>query len=197
MGGAFNPPHEGHLALARAAHSQLGLDRVILLVTAQAPHKAIESDPGPEARLELAQAATGSEPWLEASRIELDRPGPSYTYLSLEQIAEAHPGAEIWLVLGMDAAASLPDWERPDRVLALAGIAVAGRPDADLSFEGLRERLAAIPGLESEPRLVELQMRPIAASSTAAREAMVNGADPGDVVPGVVAKVIDDRDLYG
>lgn len=197
MGGAFNPPHEGHLALAEAAHSQLGLDRVILLVTSQAPHKEIEADPGAEARLELAQALTGSESWLEASRIELDRPGPSYTYLSLEQMAEAHPGAEIWLVLGMDAAATLPDWERPDRVLELAGVAVAARPDSDLSLEDLRGRLAAIPGLASEPRLVELQMQPTGASSTAAREAIGNGADPGDMVPAAVAKVIEDRDLYG
>ena len=196
MGGAFNPPHEGHLALARTAHSQLGLDRVILLVTSQAPHKAIEADPGPEARLELARAASASEPWLEASRIELDRPGPSYTYLSLEQVAEAHPGAEIWLVLGMDAAASLPEWERPDTVLAVAGLAVAGRPGADLSFEDLRDRLAAIPGLTTEPRLFELQMRPTDASSTAAREAMGDGAGPGDMVPAAVAKVIDDWDLY-
>ena len=84
LGGAFNPPHVGHLLLAQEARRQLGLERVLLMVTGQAPHKRIEPEPGPRVRLELTEAAAAGEPGVEASALELEREGPSYTYLTLE-----------------------------------------------------------------------------------------------------------------
>ncbi len=94
LGGAFNPPHLGHLLLAQEARWRLGLERVLLMVTGQAPHKEIEDDPGGEVRLEMARArGRGRTTGVEASGLEVEREGPSYTHLTLERLRRGGPGA--------------------------------------------------------------------------------------------------------
>ena len=77
LGGAFNPPHVGHLVLAQEALVQFELDSVTLMPVGQAPHREIASDPGPEVRFELCEAAVAGDERLGASRLEIDREGPS------------------------------------------------------------------------------------------------------------------------
>ena len=120
LGGAFNPPHLGHLVCAQEAQVQLELDRVVLVPVGQAPHRTIADDPGAEARLEMAELAVEGDPSLSVSRIELDRPGPSYTADTLAALRERAPDDELTLILGGDQAAALPSWHEPERVLELA-----------------------------------------------------------------------------
>ncbi|HWJ43070.1 MAG TPA: adenylyltransferase/cytidyltransferase family protein, partial [Solirubrobacterales bacterium] len=88
LGSAFNPPHLGHLALAQEALWQLGLDEVILVPTGEAPHKRIAEEPGREARMEMARLAAAEDPRFSVSALEVEREGPSYTYETLEALAE-------------------------------------------------------------------------------------------------------------
>ena len=84
LGGAFNPPHIGHLVLAQEATSQLGLSDVLLVPAGEAPHKRIEPEPGREVRLAMARLAAATDPTLEASDVETSREGPSFTFRTLE-----------------------------------------------------------------------------------------------------------------
>ncbi len=88
LGSAFNPPHLGHLALAQEALWQLGLDEVILVPTGEAPHKRIADDPGREQRLAMTRLAAADDPRFSVSTLEVEREGPSYTYETLELLAE-------------------------------------------------------------------------------------------------------------
>ncbi|MFL5865944.1 MAG: nicotinate-nicotinamide nucleotide adenylyltransferase, partial [Thermoleophilaceae bacterium] len=108
LGGAFNPPHIGHLICAQEATTQLELDTVEFVPTARPPHREIEQDPGPEVRLEMCELAVADDDRFNASRIELDREGPSYTSDTLRSLHDAHPDDELFLVLGADQAERLP-----------------------------------------------------------------------------------------
>ncbi|MDX6573485.1 MAG: nicotinate-nucleotide adenylyltransferase, partial [Gaiellales bacterium] len=111
---------------------QLGLDRVLLVPTGKAPHKVIEDNPGAEVRLQMTELAAEGEEGIEVSDIEVRREGLSYTYLTLEGLHEEEPDRELTFLMGADMAASLPSWERPERVLELARLGIAARPGVDI-----------------------------------------------------------------
>jgi nicotinate-nucleotide adenylyltransferase len=127
LGGTFDPPHLGHLIVAAEARAQLGLDRVLLVPAGLPPHKPDGPTFPAELRLRLLAAAVADEPGLAVSRIEIDRPGPSYTADTLEAIAAEEPGAELWFILGADQLVMLPTWRDPERILAAARLAIAPR----------------------------------------------------------------------
>lgn len=130
LGGAFNPPHLGHLKLAKLALAHLGLDELRILPAARSPLKP-EGGPSPEARLTLTRAAFGGlDPRVTVDRSELDRGGTSYTVDTLEALSGAEPGSAFILVLGTDQLPILPKWHRVDRILQLASLAMAPRPGA-------------------------------------------------------------------
>src|SRR6266487_4603108 len=122
LGGAFNPPHVGHLVLAQEAAAQLGLDEVLLVPAGEAPHKRIEPEPGKLVRLEMTRLAAADNELLSASDLEVAREGPSYTFRTLELLAEQRPDDEPWFLMGADVAASIESWREPERVLELAGL---------------------------------------------------------------------------
>ena len=128
LGGTFDPPHIGHLVMGVQVRDALDLD-VVLFVVANEPWQKVGSRPiSPAAdRLALVEAAVDHLDGLEASDIELRHGGPSYTADTLATLHDREPDAELWVVLGADAAAGLPTWERGDEVAALARIAVAAR----------------------------------------------------------------------
>ena len=130
LGGAFNPPHIGHLVCAQEALVQLELDRVVFMPVGVAPHREIEQDPGAEARLEMAELAVADDERFEVSRMEVDKEAPSYTSETLAALREESPDDELFLILGGDQAAAL-------RQLARAG-AGAGAGDGG----GVRARPA-------------------------------------------------------
>lgn len=193
LGGAFNPPHLGHVALAEAARDQLGLDRVLLVTTGRAPHKEIEPEPGPEIRLDLTRRAVEGADGLEASGVEVEREGPSYMCETLEILASDLAGSPLWLVCGTDIASTLPNWERPTRVIELAGLAVAPRPGTDV--QAVAEAVETLGG-DPDARLTVLDFSPRDISSTEVRRRCAAGESIDDLVPPGVSEEIAARGLY-
>jgi nicotinate-nucleotide adenylyltransferase len=189
FGGAFNPPHLGHLACAQEAHTQLDLDVVVWVPVGQAPHREIPQDPGREVRFQMCDYATAADERFGLTRIEIDCEGPSYTADTLRKLRERSPEDELVLLLGGDQAAALATWHRPDEVMRLATIAVAERGAVD------RRRVEEAIGGETE--LTFFDMPRIDVSSTMVRERAASGQPIRYLVPDKVASFIGAQSLYG
>jgi nicotinate-nucleotide adenylyltransferase len=192
LGGTFNPPHLGHLLIAQEAFDQLDLDRVLLIPTAQPPHKEVPHDPGAAARLAMVEAAIAGDDRFAASPIEIERGGPSYTVDTLRALHATYPGSELTFVVGGDMASSLPTWHEPAEVVAQARLAVAER-------EGTRrtdilERLATIPGAVEQVDFFDLPR--IDFSSSLVRRRVAAGRPITYLVPDRVAAYIAQHGLY-
>ncbi|MBA2239897.1 MAG: nicotinate (nicotinamide) nucleotide adenylyltransferase [Solirubrobacterales bacterium] len=191
LGGAFNPPHIGHLVLAAEAASELGLDRVLLVPYGEAPHRGIEPEPGAELRLEMVRLAVEGDEMLEASDVEVCRDGPSFTFRTLELLHDELPGDELTFILGADAAAGLESWREPRRVIELARLAVASRPGTVLDeAEAVLERLDALG------RTDVIRMPEIGVSSTRIRRRVARGRPIRYLVPDPVGELIAARRIY-
>jgi nicotinate-nucleotide adenylyltransferase len=181
----------GHLLLAQEARFQLDLSEVRLMVTGQAAHKEIADDPGAEVRLEMARRAAAGEERVEASDLEVEADGPSYTYLTLERMAETEPNREIVFLIGADTAAELGSWKRPERVLELARLGVVPRPGT--AMDQVRSTLAGF-GAADRAELIEMPLCGV--SSTSIRERAAAGKPLRHLVPDSVIELIDQRALY-
>jgi nicotinate-nucleotide adenylyltransferase len=191
LGSAFNPPHLGHLALAQEAAWQLGLAEVVLVPTGQAPHKRIADDPGRKARMEMTRLAAEDDECLSVSTLEVEREGPSYTYETLEALAQERGDRELVFVMGADAAVGLESWRAPERVVELASLAVARRAgvsDADLA--------AAMRSVGCEGRATMLEMPQFGVSSSVVRERAKQGRPLRYLVPDSVAAFIEEKGIY-
>ena len=177
--------------LAQEAAFQLGLDRVLLVPSGIAPHKRIEPEPGAEVRLEMTRLAAEGNDLLEVVDLEVRGDGPSYTFRTLEELSAQRPGEEITFLMGADVAAHLESWKRPERVLELARLGIAGRPGTVLD-----EAEAAVERLGAADRAETVRMPEIAVSSTQIRRRVVSGGPVRYLVPDGVAELIADRGLY-
>jgi nicotinate-nucleotide adenylyltransferase len=187
LGGTFDPPHNGHVALARAAPHEVGLERLVVMVAGRPPHKEVWTDA--ETRFRLAQAAFERIPKVELGRDELERPGPAYTVDTVREL-DARFG-DILLVLGGDMFASFPTWREPDRILEHARLAVAARPGTS------REQYdAVLRALERPDRVTFFELAPVEASSTEVRRRVAAGEPIHDLVPRAVASLIEELGLY-
>jgi len=156
------------------------------------PHKPVEDDPGPEQRLALCQVAVQSDERFEVSDLEIRRDGPSYTVDTLEELNSRAPDTELFLIVGGDIAAGLPEWREPERVLSLATLAVAQREGTDRA--SIDEALAQVDG---GGRVRFFQMPMISISSSAIRERARTGESIRYLVPDAVAAYVDEHGLYG
>jgi nicotinate-nucleotide adenylyltransferase len=191
LGGAFNPPHIGHLVCAQEALLQLELDSVLFVPFGQAPHRELENDPGAEMRLEMVELAIEDDDRFAGSRVELDRDGPSYTSDTLRQLHAAEPDDEHVLILGGDQAAALPEWREPEQVLELAQVAVVERTNWSRNAVGIR-----VGRLRGAERIRYLDMPIIQVSSSSVRRRIAAGLPIRYLVPDRVASFIDAKDLY-
>jgi nicotinate-nucleotide adenylyltransferase len=192
LGGAFNPPHIGHLVCAQEALLQLRLDKVLFVPVGEAPHRAIEDDPGAEARLELVERAIADDERFTSSRVELDRDGPSYTSDTLRELRSRGPEDELFLILGGDQAAALAKWHQPEEVLSLASVAVVERVSWTRNAIGIK-----IARLKGSERVRYLDMPLIQVSSSAVRRRVAGGLPIRYLVPDRVARYIETNQLYG
>jgi nicotinate-nucleotide adenylyltransferase len=191
LGGTFNPPHLGHLVCAQEAYVQLALDVVTLIPVHKPPHKTLDDDPGPEHRLELCRLAAAGDERLAVSDVESSRPGPSYTVDTLEQLHANGPDNELFLILGGDVAAGLPDWREHERVLELATPAVANRRGTPRA-----RATEALDQLRGGERARFFSMPWIGVSSTLIRRRVRAGEPVRYLVPDPVAEYIDAKGMY-
>jgi nicotinate-nucleotide adenylyltransferase len=209
LGGTFNPPHLGHVALAEHARAQLGLERVLLMPAYSAPHKRERPDPGPLHRLRMCRVAVEGVPGVAASAMEVERGGPSYTVDTLRAIHADHPDAQLTFIVGADTARTLPAWREPEQVLALARLAVAEREGVSrkdvlralgVLAHGARSARAAGAGGEAGrdgAGITFLEMGTVAVSSSLARERVARGEPVDELVGPSVASYIARHGLYG
>jgi nicotinate-nucleotide adenylyltransferase len=190
LGGTFNPPHLGHLALARHARDELGLGRVLLMPVRTPPHKVAPTDPGADHRLRMCALLVGGEPGLEACDLELRREGPSYTVETLRSLRDHEPEARLTFVAGADAARTLPVWREPEELLSLAELAVAARGGAERE-----EVLDALAPLGARVRFLDMPLLEI--SSSEVRERAARGEPVQTLVGERVAGYIAEQRLYG
>ena len=180
LGGVFDPPHLGHVALARAAIRELALEELLVLVVADPGHKSTTTPA--EVRLELARLAFADIP--EAT-VELDRHART-----VDALEERRPTDAVF-ILGADELADFESWKSPERVLELVRLAVAMRPGiARDEPQAVRERLAA------GERIVEFTLEPIPIASSEIRERVARGEPIDDLVPAKVADAIARLGLY-
>jgi nicotinate-nucleotide adenylyltransferase len=191
-GGVFNPPHHGHLVAAQEAHALLGLDVVVWIPVGAAPHRVVEDDPGPEARLEMVELATSADERFRVSRVEIDREGPSYTVDTLRELHEREPDDELFLILGGDQALALPTWREPEEVLSLATLGVFERGSSNRNAIAIK--LGRLRGAE---RVRFLEMPRIDISATLVRRRAAAGKPIRYLVPDKVASFIGAQSLYG
>src|SRR3972149_10025032 len=128
LGGTFDPPHNGHLLIARAAKAQLSLDRVLCAPGGIQPLKQARRISPPSIRADMVARAIEGEPGLELSRIDLDRPGPHYTVALLRIASGLYPDAPLWFIMGDDSLGDLLRWRDPQGVIDLARLAMMRRP---------------------------------------------------------------------
>jgi nicotinate-nucleotide adenylyltransferase len=193
LGGAFNPPHLGHLVLAQEAVWQLGLERVVWMPYGEPSHRELEDDPGPEARFTMCEYAVGADARFAVSRLEIDRGGPVYTVDTLREVAARAPDDEVFLLLGGDQAAALGTWRSPEEVLSLARLAVAERDE--FRREEILERVQ--PLCSGADRVCFLDMPRIEISSSLVRARARAGQPIRYLVPDKVANYVGAQSLYG
>jgi len=186
FGGTFDPPHVGHLVTAVNVRHDLGLDRVLLVVAGRPWQKLGTRELSSAAdRFAMVAAAVGSVEGLEASAIEIDRPGMSFTADTLATLRDQDPSRELFLILGSDAAAGLPTWDRADEVRSLATLVVVDRP-------GTRSG-APQPGWSWE----RVEVPRLEVSSTELRARVAEGRPLDYLLTPAVIAAIEARGLYG
>lgn len=184
FGGTFDPPHVGHLVTAVNVRHALSLDRVILMVANQPWQKEGQRRITPVAdRLAMVEAAVAGVPGLEAGRWEIDHGGPSYTADTLAALRELEPDAELFTIVGDDAAAGLDTWERFEEVLRLSRIVVVDRPGAPVRLD---------PTID----WTRVEVPHLDVSSTDLRARFADGRPLDYLVPAAVLDVIRARGLY-
>jgi nicotinate-nucleotide adenylyltransferase len=189
IGGTFDPPHIGHLTLAKSAIETLGLDEVLFLPANRNPFKNETGASQPKHRLAMVQKLIENEPNMAVSDMELTRGGTSYTVDTLGELQMVRP-AEYWFVLGVDAAKALNDWKSPQRLLKLCRLAVAVRPPD--SEEGVMTKIPE----QFRDKVDLVKMQPLDVSSTDLRERIARGINVTPWMAPAVIKYIQENKLY-
>lgn len=195
LGGTFDPIHNGHLAIAEACVRRFDLDRVDLVTAGTPPHKRTGVHTAAEDRHRMVELAVQQTSRLRASAVELHRAGPSYTVLTLREIAAAEPGAALFFLVGGDTIPELGAWYRLEEILQLATLVTVTRP-------GYPERYtpADVPGLPAAALNTlnshRLAIPPRPESSTLIRTLAAAGRPVRHLVPPAVARYIETRGLY-
>jgi nicotinate-nucleotide adenylyltransferase len=193
FGGAFDPPHNGHVALVQAALAQLDLAELRIFPTGQAWHKD-RSLSAAEHRLAMSRLAFAEWPRTQVDAREVLRPGPTYTLDTLRELERERPDAQLVLIMGADQAAALPRWHGWEAILSIARIAVASRAQS-AGADGWFYR-SLWPFAPAGAQIEKLELPPIDLSATAIRERAARGESIEALVPLAVARYIEQHHLY-
>ncbi len=195
LGGSFDPPHAGHLMIAREARERVGLDKVLFIPAGEQWLKEGQ-DVAPAAhRLAMTRLLIGSDAAFAVSDMEITRPGPTYTVDTLRELrATSPPDTDYFFILGEDSVADLPRWHEPEelvtlcRFIAMPRADAEGRPDLTAAYDaipGLRERVTV---LEDAPRMD--------VSSSSVRSMVKAGEDLSGLVPDEIVDYLTVHGLY-
>ena len=198
FGGSFDPIHTAHLILAEWVRGERSLDRVLFVPALEPPHKASKHLAPPAHRMRMVQLAIEDNPAFDASAVELERQGPSYTLLTVRQLRERlGPDARLYLILGADSVHEIATWWRVRELVEEVEIIAVGRPGHSLQAD--LEALAGAFGDAWARRVGELKVDvpPMAISATDIRGRVAAGRSIRYLVPDVVRDYILRHGLYG
>ena len=198
FGGTFDPPHYGHLQLVQAARQQLGLTKVLWIVTADPPHKQGNpiSPVTDRVTMVLAMLAdSATQPATdELSRVDIDRPGPHYSADTVAILARQFPATELVFLMGGDSLRDLPTWHRPLDLLKYCSLGVLRRPGDSIDSALLAKLENTLPGITA--KVVFVEAPPVNIASHDLRQRVRAGASLAGLIPEAVAAIIRERNLY-
>jgi nicotinate-nucleotide adenylyltransferase len=192
FGGTFDPPHIAHLILASECGYQLGLEKVLWVLTPNPPHKQNVSSTPASQRLKLVQAAIAGNPHFVLSRVEVDLPPPHYTSETMKILSASHPDDQLVYLMGGDSLSDLPSWHKPMEFLETChAVGVMRRPGDQVDLRALEDIL---PGVSSKVKFVEAPLLDMSAS--AIREKIASGLPYRYYLPGDVYRIIRETGIY-
>ena len=191
LGGAFDPPHVGHLILGEFARQQLDLDRVLYMPTGQPPHKQDQPVTAAEHRLAMTKLAIAGNDAFAVSTADIERPAPHYTVTLLPSLKKRFSQADFVLVIGGDSLRDLPAWRQPQVIVQQWELAVLPRPDSHVDWDVLE---AAAPGVRQATTLLDGPF--VALSSTQIRRWVRDGRSMRYLMPEAIAQYIRQHALY-
>lgn len=192
MGGTFDPPHIAHLVAAEEARAAFGLDRVIFMPAGQPPHKPDHPVSQTEHRYAMTLLATAENPRFEVSRLEIERPGPSYSVDTIRALrGKLGTQVEIYFIAGADEILDIESWHEADSLPGLARFIAVPRPDFDLSRMKKHLRPVFLSSIDV------LSTREMAVSATEIRRRAADGESIRYLVPASVEAYIRKYGLYG
>ena len=189
LGGTFDPPHNGHLALARAAIEELTLDEVLFVPTSRNPLRSGPRATSARHRLAMVQAMIADEPKMAACDIEVIRGGLSYAVETMTELTVAQPG-DYWFLVGADAVCHFDEWKQPQRLLRLCRLGVVVRPPID------EPTLFRRVPTDFHDRIDMIPMSPLKLSATDVRDRISAGLPTGRYLPDSVYAYIKHHHLY-
>jgi nicotinate-nucleotide adenylyltransferase len=195
FGGTFDPVHLGHLIVAEQCREQARLDEVLFIPAARPPHKQERELTPFGQRVEMLSLAIAGQPAFRVDELEKDRPGPSYTVDTLEQIKSRRTDADLYLILGADTLHDLPHWYEPARVALLAELLVVPRSDWLMLSEAELRKLLHLPG-DVPLRMQMVHVPTIGIASRDLRRRAAEGRSLRYFVPRAVEAYVQDKRLY-
>lgn len=193
MGGTFNPLHNGHMALAKAAKEQLSLDEILFIPSGHSYMKHTEQSVSSKDRLEMVRRAISGKADYSVSDMEIKRKGNTYTYETLEQLKKEFPEKEFYFILGADCLYEMEKWREPERIFTSCTLVSAVRDE--VTQKELEERCAYLRETY-DAKITLLQFKEIDVSSTDIRAAVLKDLDISEKVPKEVADYIVHHHLY-
>lgn len=191
-GGTFDPVHAGHLLLAECCREALQLDTVLLLPAGNPPHKSDSQIAPASHRLEMLKLAVSGCPEFQIDERELKRNGPSYTVLTLQEISEERPKAELFFLMGADSLRDIPGWQDPHEIISLATVVAVNRPGIPMPAP---EQITEWAGnLSSSIQVIEIPGSDL--SSSDLRSRVAKGRSIRFMTPRAVEVYIAQHELY-
>lgn len=192
FGGAFNPVHNGHINLLKCYKRELALDRIIVIPTADPPHKTSEYLISESHRLNMLKLAFKDFDGIEISDIEFKRQGKSYTYDTVEQLKKHYPDDDFYLIVGSDQYLYFQNWYRADDILKSVTLCTAAREKGD-EYEKMLSYKKSFSNMKNS--IISL-FPVVEASSSQIRLRIKQGKSIDNLVPSAVAQYIGENRLY-
>ncbi len=193
LGGSFNPPHKGHIHIAREAIKGAGLDRVVLIPCGTPPHKDLEKMTSADDRLEMTRICSGETSEFEVLDLEIKDPNPSYTVNTLKKLGDIYPDARLCFIVGGDSLSDMETWYNFKEIFKLAEIIAVSRGSIDgenlkKTAEYYKEKYGA--------HITPVDILPIDISSSEIRKRIWEGKDVSEFVTPKVLEYIEKFEIY-